>query len=152
MSSRAAALVLSMSIVFVPACASGPPEGVRTEIVRGGSCSLDVVDWPAAERDFNRARSAELAALLEAAARADLTAYQADPATRGLGAELTSINRGVPRDSYQFVAHDVASLALRLRQLDCALLGGALRAEPATAARRYQSIIEELAEQRKRLG
>ncbi|HZS41693.1 MAG TPA: hypothetical protein VFF06_32910 [Polyangia bacterium] len=143
---------LLLSLAFAPACASGPPEGVRTEIVRGGSCSLDVVDWPAAERDFNRARSAELAAKLEAAARADQQAFAADPATRALGAELTAINRGVPRDSYQFVAHDVASLALRLRQLDCALLGGALRSEPDTAQRRYQSIIQELTEQRKKLG
>jgi hypothetical protein len=139
------------ALVLAPACASGPPEGVRTEVVKA-ACPLDSVDWPAAEKDFDRARTVELASRLEAAARADEEAYRTDPATRSLGAQLTAIGRDASRGGSTFVSHDLAALALRLRQLDCALLGGALHGEPETASKRYESIIRELVEERKKQG
>jgi hypothetical protein len=136
-------MLLAAAAAGCAADATGP-----SRVVSLAACRIAPLDFPSAVRDFDRGRSTQLLSEVEKIARADRQALAEGAAETRLGRGLESLG-GDGRGA--FVAHDVAELAVRLRQLDCAVLAGGLRA-PGEADRRYDRLLAEIEAARHAFG
>jgi|GEM_PF-2750603 len=104
-------------------------------VAKDAGCPLRVIDWSASDSDdptFDADTSRQLVEGLVAAAERDSAYAAAD--RNAVGGALASLSA-----NGRFVAYDVLSLALRLRQLDCAVWDGTAR----DTAARYRGIISD---------
>jgi hypothetical protein len=115
--------------------------------VRPVAAECPIADWSlaAAERDFDEARTQTLLARLEAATRTEQARYDADPSDPQIGLAVAALARESHDTS--MVSADAGRLAVRLRQLDCAVRAGRFGAQPRLPAALYQDILAEVEHQ-----
>jgi hypothetical protein len=114
-----------------------------------GVCAIAVPEWPAARSDYDRASTLAVLGSLKrvvAADRSQLHAGQRDE----VGARADELFRLAPSSSKTLVSHGALELALRLRQLDCAVERGIVAA--ADAEHRYDTILLEVDAERLVMG
>ena len=105
----------------------------------GGMCALADFAWPQAARDFDRSSTLELEATLEKLASEDAVRARTGDVAQ-VGASLDELYKRSPPSG--FIGHGVASIAIRLRQLDCGVRAG--RIAPAQSQALYDSIAADL--------
>ncbi len=132
--------------LLLAGCAATTPSA---QVVPLGTCRIPNFSFPSAQRDFDRERSVRLLGEVEKTALADRQALSEGAAEARLGRGLEGF--GADGGGSKFVAHDVAELATRLRQLDCAILAGGLKT-PGEADRRYERLLAEIEAARHALG
>jgi hypothetical protein len=142
-------MTLARLLCLVPlvalGCAEAPP---TAHFASAAQCRIHPLAVPWAARDFDHDRSIALLARVESAARADRAALTDGATDARTGREVDAL---AGDGSNAFVSHDVAELATRLRQLDCAVLAGNLR-DPGRALARYDQILGEIGATRLALG
>ena len=106
------------------------------------SCSIAEVKWDAASQgtSYDHATTAELLRRLSVAAEADRAAFAAGQPT---GASLGALALETQTSSPPLVSAELYELALRLRQLDCAVQRGSYARQPQTADKLYSQILTE---------
>jgi hypothetical protein len=129
-------IIASSIFVCLVGCAETPKD---PRVPSVGMCSIAEMAWPAAPRDFDRARTLEAVGSLENIAKADRTRYNTG-SRADVGGQLDELYRQPA--STAFVSHGVAELAVRLRQLDCAVQRGRFNDGKADAL--YAQILAEL--------
>jgi hypothetical protein len=124
--------LLIVTTALLSACATAP---------RGGSsyCVVGDVEWQSATSGFDRRLTLEKIAGLREAIEADTRAMH-EGRRDNVGDRLTAIAHAPVTSS--FVSDGVHELAIRLRQLDCAVRGNKLPFE--VAIQRYNRILGEL--------
>ena len=119
----------------VGACATAPRGGEGG----GGYCVVGDVPWPSAPSAFDRRLTLEVIGGLRQAVEADTRALH--EGRRGeIGNQLTAIAVASPTSA--FISDGVHELAIRLRQLDCAVRANKLPFD--VAVHRYNTILGEL--------
>ena len=131
------------SLLFLSAC--GTSGSAVQPTPAAGSCSIVETTWPAGQEDFDKNRTSELARQLAEIARADREALRADHATK-VGARLIALDREAATS--RFISQPVAGLAVRLRQLECAIERGTLRT-PQVIDKRYEQLLSDLESEQK---
>lgn len=125
-------LLLAATAVLLPACATTPRGG-------GGYCMVGDVEWQSATSGFDRRLTLEKIAGLRSAIESDTRALH-EGRRDVVGDQLTAIAHA-PATSH-FVSDGVHELAIRLRQLDCAVRGNKVPFD--MAIQRYNTILGEL--------
>lgn len=122
-----------MLLLLLSGCAASNPMRRASMTL----CSVGDPAWPSAPRDWDRATTLDVLGTLSQATdddRARLHAGHLD--------EVGALLDAAPAPSRAFIAHDVAELGTRLRQLDCAVRARTLPFD--VADRRYAQILGEL--------
>jgi hypothetical protein len=141
---RIAVGIAGSGLLFLSACATSGAASQPTAAARE-SCSIVETNWPAGQEDFDKPRTSELARQLAEIARADREALRADHNTK-VGARLSALDHAAANG--RFVSQPVAGLAVRLRQLECAVERGTLRT-PELIDKRYEQLLSDLESEQK---
>jgi hypothetical protein len=132
------------SVIFVVGmmgCASSAPAV--------GSCGINSPEWPAARSDYDRATTLAVLGSLKHVVEQERASVHSGQ-RQSLGQRADDLFRAPASSSSGYVAQGALELALRLRQLDCAVIRGQLHSPEAEA--RYDSILVELDAERLALG
>jgi len=128
-------------LVGMMGCASSQPAV--------GSCGINSPEWPAARSDYDRATTlAVLGSLKHVVEQERASVHSGQRET--LGQRADELFRAPASSGTGYVAQGALELALRLRQLDCAVIRGQVHSPDAEA--RYDSILVELDAERLALG
>jgi hypothetical protein len=136
--------IACIALLLLPACAETPNKGVASA---GRSfCGISEPHWVSADRDFDRHTTVEALVALTGAAKTDRDKLHGGNRNDVGGAIDELYARPA---SSAFISSGVASLATRLRQLDCAVRAGVLDFERADQT--YGQIMAELQAERNTL-
>jgi hypothetical protein len=106
------------------------------------ACSIAPLNWPAAQTDYSKARTAETLDKLTQVIRADRESFRADPSGTKLGSGLNEMSANMGQAP--FIAHSAHQAATRLRQLECAIQRGTFNGRTADADHLYGEILTEV--------
>ncbi len=135
-------IVRWLALLVIPALGCGSTTGAARSDAPLGSCQLADIGWSSAPDHFDKGRTNGAAAKLQSVAQADREAYAGAHDGTQVGSKLGELAAEVP--SGVFVSSKVADLAIRLRQLDCAIQRGTFKSRVDEADRLYGQILSEL--------
>jgi hypothetical protein len=123
-------------LLFAACASTGPSSG---SLRRSGYCEIAEAQLQGAPSAFDRVTTLEMIAGLRSSTEADRDLLKRGEASE-VGQQLSQLN--YTQRSQGFISSGVAELAVRLRQLDCAVR--ARRVGNAEAIKRYEQILLEL--------
>lgn len=131
-----------LALLIIPTLGCASTTGSARSDAPVGSCHLADIGWSAAPDHFDQGRTSDAATKLKSVAQADREAYASGHDGNAVGSKLGELAAEVP--SGVFVSSKVADLAVRLRQLDCAIQRGTFKDRADQADRLYAEILTEL--------